>query len=131
MVEIVGDDQPLYFIAEAGVNHNGSVDLALRLVDLAADCSADAVKFQKRTVRDILVAASGITPEVAALQLGERTDLSDSVIGDRQRATLTETGAVLQRIGLIDAGVDIPALVDSLIDPQYVRRVVALAEPAQ
>ncbi|MFL6101502.1 MAG: N-acetylneuraminate synthase family protein, partial [Actinomycetales bacterium] len=37
---------PLYVIAEAGVNHDGSVDDAHRLVDLAADTGADAVKFQ-------------------------------------------------------------------------------------
>lgn len=35
-----------FIIAEAGVNHNGSVDLALELVDVAAECGADAVKFQ-------------------------------------------------------------------------------------
>jgi N-acetylneuraminate synthase len=37
---------PCYFIAEIGVNHNGDVDLARRLIDVAADAGADAVKFQ-------------------------------------------------------------------------------------
>ena len=37
-------------IAEAGLNHNGSVDIAKKLIDLAAEAGADAVKFQKRTV---------------------------------------------------------------------------------
>jgi N-acetylneuraminate synthase len=37
---------PVFIIAEAGVNHNGSLDLARRLVDVAAETGADAVKFQ-------------------------------------------------------------------------------------
>jgi N-acetylneuraminate synthase len=42
----VGDNYPLFFIAEAGVNHNGDLELAKRLVDAAVDAKADAVKFQ-------------------------------------------------------------------------------------
>jgi N-acetylneuraminate synthase len=40
------DNKRCLIIAEAGVNHNGSLDLALRLVDAAADAGADVVKFQ-------------------------------------------------------------------------------------
>ena len=36
----------VFIIAEAGVNHNGSVDLAKQLIDVAVDSGADAVKFQ-------------------------------------------------------------------------------------
>jgi N-acetylneuraminate synthase len=40
------NDQSIYIIAEAGVNHNGSLDLAKKLIDVAVDAGADAVKFQ-------------------------------------------------------------------------------------
>ncbi len=43
---LVGQNEPCFIIAEAGVNHNGKLDLALKLVDVAAAAGADAVKFQ-------------------------------------------------------------------------------------
>jgi N-acetylneuraminate synthase len=46
---VVGGGRPVYVIAEIGLNHNGDVELAKRLIDVAADAGVDAVKFQKRT----------------------------------------------------------------------------------
>ena len=42
----VGGDRPPYIVAEVGSNHNGDMDLCLRLIDAAADAGAHAVKFQ-------------------------------------------------------------------------------------
>lgn len=50
----IGDGEPVFVVAEAGINHNGSLDMARRLVDSAADAGCDAVKFQKRSVRAML-----------------------------------------------------------------------------
>lgn len=40
----------IFVIAEIGINHNGSLDIAKQLIDVAKDAGADAVKFQKRTI---------------------------------------------------------------------------------
>jgi N-acetylneuraminate synthase len=45
----VGDGEPVFVVAEIGINHNGSLDVAKKLVDGAVLSGADAVKFQKRT----------------------------------------------------------------------------------
>ena len=37
------------FIAEIGINHNGSLEIAKKLIDMAKECGVDIVKFQKRT----------------------------------------------------------------------------------
>jgi N-acetylneuraminate synthase len=42
----VGDGEPCFIIAEAGSNHNGSMEQAKRLIDVAVEAGADAVKFQ-------------------------------------------------------------------------------------
>jgi N-acetylneuraminate synthase len=45
----VGNGQPVFVIAEIGINHNGDLDIAKKLIDAAALAGCDAVKFQKRT----------------------------------------------------------------------------------
>jgi N,N'-diacetyllegionaminate synthase len=60
----VGDGCPVLIVAEAGVNHDGSVDKALRLVDVAADAGADVVKFQMFRAAELVTS----TAEAAAYQ---------------------------------------------------------------
>ncbi len=45
----IGPGEPCYIIAEIGINHNGSLDIAKQLIDAAVSAGCDAVKFQKRT----------------------------------------------------------------------------------
>lgn len=46
----IGDEFPCFVTAEVGINHNGSLELAKNLIDMAVNSGCDAVKFQKRTV---------------------------------------------------------------------------------
>jgi N-acetylneuraminate synthase len=46
----VGDGHPCFFIAEIGINHNGDLEMAKKLIELADAAGCNAVKFQKRTV---------------------------------------------------------------------------------
>ena len=59
---LVGADQPCYIIAEIGINHNGNIDLAKRLISVAVAAGCDAVKFQKRTVDVVYTAKELATP---------------------------------------------------------------------
>ncbi len=46
---IIGNGNPVFMIAEIGINHNGSLDIAKKLIDAAFACDWHCVKFQKRT----------------------------------------------------------------------------------
>lgn len=45
----IGDGHPTYIVAEIGVNHNGNLEIAKKMIDAAVHAGVDAVKFQKRT----------------------------------------------------------------------------------
>jgi N-acetylneuraminate synthase len=58
--KFVGDASPCYIVGEIGINHNGDLGIARRLIDLASFAEADAIKFQKRTV-DVVYSAEELS----------------------------------------------------------------------
>jgi N-acetylneuraminate synthase len=54
--KLLGMGQPCYVIAEIGINHNGDIDLAKQLINVAVGAGCNAVKFQKRTI-DVVYSA--------------------------------------------------------------------------
>jgi len=53
--KLIGNNNPIFYIAEAGVNHNGSFKIAKKLIDVASDAGADAVKFQSFNTDEIII----------------------------------------------------------------------------
>jgi sialic acid synthase SpsE len=51
--KIIGSQNPSYIIAEIGINHNGKIEIAKKLIDEAFNAGANAVKFQKRSLNDL------------------------------------------------------------------------------
>ena len=70
----VGRGKPCFFVAEIGINHNGSVEIAKKLIDVAAQAGAQAVKFQKRTVPVVYSAG-----ELAKPRAVDRTVLENAI----------------------------------------------------
>ena len=52
--KMIGDDHPVFFIAEAGVNHNGSIEFGKQLINIADKAGANAVKFQTFKTENII-----------------------------------------------------------------------------
>ncbi len=110
----VGQDKPIFVVAEIGINHNGDLNTAKKLIDAAAAAGCNAVKFQKRTVpvvysetelqrprevpSDIMVNAMrrGVLPQEAVERL-VNSNFQDTTNGDLKWAlelTLEEYQAI-------------------------------------
>jgi len=88
--KLVSETSPTYMIAEIGINHNGDLEIAKKLIDEAVKAGFDAVKFQKRTVEIVFTPEELARPRESVfgttngdLKFGLEFDHSDFVEIDR------------------------------------------------
>ena len=81
---LIGKDYPCYIIGEIGINHNGDIDIAKKLIDLAITAGANAVKFQKRNLDSLYRLEVLENPNIESqgleilLDVLKKVELSDS-----------------------------------------------------
>lgn len=118
-VEIPTADD-VYVIAEAGVNHNGDVDLAHRLVDIAAASGADAVKFQTFSPDKLVSSAAAATPYQRERGAADQRSLLEAL-------TLPESAWAELRDHSTEAGI---TFMSTPFDLDSAEMLVALGLPA-
>ncbi|MEK7598948.1 MAG: N-acetylneuraminate synthase [Patescibacteria group bacterium] len=77
---LIGKGWPVFVIAEAGVNHNGNFDLAIKLIDAAAEAGADAVKFQTFRAEQV-VTSTGKMADYQKRNIGKETSQLEMIRG--------------------------------------------------
>ena len=118
-----------FVIAEAGVNHNGSLDLALRLVDVAADAGADAVKFQTFSRRRRSSGRARRRPRIrsASTGAGDQCSMLKALELSREHHELLSRKCAELRIEFMSTPFDESAL-DMLVELGVRRMKVASGE---
>ncbi|MEJ1994498.1 MAG: aliphatic sulfonate ABC transporter substrate-binding protein [Limibacillus sp.] len=106
---------------EFAAEHPDLVTRVLRVYEKARRYSIE----HPEELRAALVDAARLTDEVAAKQLGERTDITNPVVGPEHRQTFVETGKVLQSIGVLKPEVNVEQVVNELIDSSYISSLAA------
>lgn len=90
----IGTGAPTYIIAEAGINHNGSLQVAKELIDLAHEAEADAVKFQKRELKQTYTEDIVENPAIAEMGIEHTvSNLKDVLLADEEFRSLAEYAA--------------------------------------
>lgn len=73
----ISQDNPVFIIAEAGVNHNGSLEMAKQMIEIAKEAGCDAIKFQSFTAKNLLsnAVSQNVFQMLASLELSKDAHL--------------------------------------------------------
>lgn len=82
----IGEGNPCFIIAEAGVNHNGDLNLAKKLIDVASEAGADAIKFQTFISENLVTPSAGkadyqkknVSASTSQFQMLKKLELSEA-----------------------------------------------------
>ena len=82
--KLIGGQEPCFIIAEAGINHNGDINIAKKMIDLAVEAGVDAVKFQTFTAKEFISSenemyeykSQGKAVKESVLKMFERNEFS-------------------------------------------------------
>ena len=100
---IIGPGDPPYFIADIGANHDGSLEKAYKLIELAKEAGADAAKFQNFNAEQIV---SKIGFESLGAQLGHQSKWKKSVFEVYKDATISKDWTPLLKLKCQEVGID-------------------------
>ncbi len=101
--KIIGDNQPLYFVADIGANHDGDINRAYKLIELAKESGADAAKFQNFKANKI-VSKTGF--ESLGGQLSHQEKWKKSVYETYEDASLADDWTPLLKEKCDEVGID-------------------------
>lgn len=141
----ISEDSPAYIIAEAGVNHNGKMEIALKLIDAACEAGVDAVKFQMFKSEDIILRNIDKAPyqkkttdasqsQFEMLKKLELTEENNEYLKDyceKKGITFLSTPFEKNSLDAL-AKLNVPAIkiaATDLTNIQYLKQVAALGKP--
>lgn len=141
----ISANSPAYIIAEAGVNHNGNVETAVKLIDAACEAGVDAVKFQAFKSEDIILKNIDKAPyqkkttdasqsQFEMLKKLELTNDNNKYLKDYcEKKGITFLSTPFEKNSLDElAELDLPAIkiaATDLTNIQYLKQVAALGKP--
>jgi N,N'-diacetyllegionaminate synthase len=119
----ISAEDPCFVIAEIGVNHNGDVDLAMRLIDLAVEAGADAVKFQTfRTSELVIESASKAAYQSRQTGAGTQAQMLAALELDQRAFKRLREHCRARNIEFISTAFDPLSLADVLaLEPQVLK----------